>query len=880
MRRVLLITLIFLSFITFARAQKYPYQNPELPVDIRVNDLLSRMSLEEKVRQMDMYRGAAFTSDKKFDRSKTIATAKNLGIGAIHDLYPENVSLINDIQRTIIRENRWGIPALVMEEMLHGYSGEGATAFPMNIGLGATWDTDLLKKVGRVIGTEARIHGVHYGLGPVLGIGREPRWGRIAETFGEDTYLASEIGIALILGMQGDTLSSNTSVIAEPKHFAVHSVPQAGGNSSPILVGERTAREDFLPVFEKAFKKGGALGTMVAYTELDGIPCAVNKWLLTDILRKEWKFKGLAISDLGAIKYVQTTHFVTGSPEESIRQSIKAGVDMQFYDFPYDFWQNTIIKLVKEGKLDMKYINRAAGNVLRLKFILGLFEKVYVDENFRKNHFHTQKHQKIALEAGRKSIILLKNKDEILPLSKRKKRIAVIGPNANVSRLGGYSTKGKKAKTVLEGIKEVVGQNAEVYYEKGVPLIVKGQIISPENLYTPDEKHNGLQAEYYNNMKLEGKPAVSRIDKQLDFDWPWSPAEGVNDDQFSVRWTGYLIPQKSFEGWIGLSADDGIRMWIDDNPVIDHWQGSTNIVSTPMNFVAGKKYKIRIEMWEGGWGARAHLRWNQQRVDFTPAVELAKKSDVAIVVLGESRELVEENRDVASLDLHGKQVDLIKAIYATGTPVVCVLLNGRPLSINWIDKHIPAIVEAWFPGENGGRAVADVLFGNYNPAGRLPVTIPKSVGQLPIYYNQKPSAIHRYVSESNKPLYPFGFGLSYTTFEYSNLKVENKFIKNGIIKVSVDVKNTGNMDGEEVVQLYINDIYSSVTTPQKTLKGFKRVFIKKGDVKTIIFNLTFDDLALWNRDMIRVVEPGKFEVMVGGSSVDLIKSNFEILKPQ
>ena len=776
------------------------------------------------------------------------------------------------------KNDRWGIPALIMCEMLHGYLGKGATAFPMNIGLGATWDIELMKKIGKVIGTEGRAHGVHYGLGPVLGIAREPRWGRVAETFGEDTYLAGEIGTAMILGIQGDTLSSNSSMIAEPKHFAVHSVPQAGGNSSPILVGERTAREDFLPVFEKAFKKGGALGTMVAYTELDGIPCAANKWLLTDVLRKEWGFKGIAISDLGAIKYVQTTHYVADSPKETIRQAITAGMDMQFYDFSYEFWQNSIIELVKEHKIPMSDIDRAAGGVLRLKFILGLFEDPYTQQSLIDERFHSKEHQNIVLEAGRKSIVLLKNQNNILPLKKNIKTIAVIGPNGDASRLGGYSVRGKKGMTVLQGIKQVVEPGVKVLYEEGVPLIVKGQVIPSKYLFTLDEKENGLKGEYFNNTKLEGRPVLTRIDKQLEFDWPWSPGDNVNDDQFSIRWTGFLKPGESFEGWIGLSSDDGIRMWIDDQLIIDHWQAGTNITTTSMRFKAGKKYKIRIEMWEGGWGARAHLRWNLKKVNFQPAVDLAKRSDIAIVVLGESRELVEENRDVATLDLHGRQEDLIKAIQKTGTPVVCVLLNGRPLSINWIDENIPGVVEAWFPGEAGGKAVADVLFGNYNPAGRLPITVPRSVGQLPIYYNQKPSAIHRYVSEKNTPLYPFGFGLSYTKFSYSNLRVDKKTIKpDDKIQVSVDVKNIGKREGEEVVQLYINDVYSSVTTPRKTLKGFKRVMISKGETKTISFELTPEELAIWNREMKRVVEPGSFEVMVGGNSVELIKISFEVV---
>lgn len=879
MKKTAIIFVMAVGFFNQTHAQKkYPYQDAKTPVEDRVKDLLSRMTLEEKVRQMDMYRGDFFKDKEDFAKAKSAEKIGNLGIGAIHDLYPRSAKMINDLQTNVIKGNRWGIPALIMCEMLHGYLDEGSTAFPMNIGLGATWDVVVMDKVGKVIGMEARAHGVHFGFGPNLDLGREPRWGRVAETFGEDAFLNSEIGLAFIKGLQGDDLKSDRSIIAEPKHFAVHGIPQAGGNSSPILVGERSAREDHLPSFQKAFTKGGALGTMCAYSELDGIPCAANHWLLTDVLRNEWGFKGLVVSDLGAIKYIQTTHKVADSPKDAIREAVSAGVDMQFYDFSNEFWQNTVIELVNEKKLTMENIDRAAGAVLRLKFLLGLFENPYTDKNLIKERFHTKENQAVALEAAQKSMILLKNDNNILPLSKSIKNIAVIGPNANASRMGGYAPKNSVGTTVFEGIQQIVGKTANVVYEEGVPLIVKGQIIPSKYLFTPDESQNGLKGEYFNNRNLEGTPALTRIDSQLEFDWPWAPGDGVNVDDFSIRWTGFLKSDQALDGWLGLSSDDGIRMYIDDQLVIDNWsKGATSMVTVPKNIEKGKKYKVRIEMWEGGWGARAHFRWNLEKVNLQPAIEAAKKADVAIVVLGESNELVEENRDVASLDLFGIQQQLIEEIQKTGTPVVCVLLNGRPLSTNWIAENIPAVIEGWFPGEFGGRAVADVLFGDYNPAGRLPITVPKSVGQLPIYYNQKPSAIHKYVAESEHPLYSFGFGLSYTKFEYSNLKISANEIKpNGELKVSVDVKNIGNLDGDEVVQLYINDVYSSVTTPEKTLKGFKRLNIKKGEIKNVEFTLTPDELSIWNREMKSVVEPGDFEVMVGGNSTDLLKTKFKV----
>lgn len=875
---VFLILIISTSATTTSLLQtRLPYQNPRLAVDERVKDLLSRMSLEEKVRQMDMYNGEHFKNGEDFSPEKTRQKIGSLGVGAIHDIYPKTAEMINDLQRYVTANNRWGIPALIMCEMLHGYTGEGSTAFPMSIGLAATWDRDLMEKTGRVIAAEARAHGVHFGLGPNLDLGREPRWGRVAETFGEDTYLASEIALAMIKGLQGDSLRSDSAIIAEPKHFAAHGIPQTGSNASPVLIGERAVRQDYLPVFEKAVIRGGALGTMAAYSELDGVPCAANKWLLTDVLRGEWGFRGIVVSDLGAIRFLETTHHVSNSPRESIRQAIDAGIDMQFYDFPNDTFQKTVISLVEEKQLTEAHIDRAAGGVLRLKFLLGLFENPYTDPRLITERVHSKAHQDMALEAALKSICLLKNQRNVLPLRRDLKTIAVIGPNADKSRLGGYSVRNKKAVTVLEGIRDVAGPNVNILYDEGVPLVSKGQVIPSACLLTPDKKRNGLRGEYFNNTRLEGSPALTRIDAELGFNWSSSPGEGVNADGFSARWTGYVKPDRSFDGWIAISSDDGMRVWIDDRLVVDNWRkGATVIETARMEFRAGREYLIKIEMWEGGYGARAELRWNAVEDDMSRAVEIARKSDVAIVVVGESEELVEENRDVASLDLYGKQTDLIRAIYETGTPVVCVMINGRPLAVNWIAENVPAIVECWFPGERGGEAVAKVLFGEYNPAGRLPVTFPRSVGQLPFYYNQKPSTIHRYVGESDRPLYPFGYGLSYTRFEYSNLRVSPESSASARFTVSFDVKNAGESDGEEVAQLYIRDMHSSVTTPLKTLKGFQRIFLRRGETRRVAFRLTADELAIWNREMKRVVEAGEFQAMVGGNSEDLIRAKFEV----
>lgn len=874
------IAICLFSILSFSLlAQDLPYQNENLSIEARVTDLLSRMTLEEKVRQMDMYNGNELKTDETLNLAALAERfSDGIGVGSIHDLYPKDAQTINGLQRYIIEQNRWGIPAIIFCEFLHGYTGAGSTAFPMSIGLGATWDPDLMKRVGHVIGKEGRAHGVHFGLGPNLDLGREPRWGRIAETFGEDTHLSAILGTALIQGIQGNDLTANTAMIAEPKHFAAHGSPQSGGNAGPVLVGERSVRSDFLPVFRKAFQEGGALGTMAAYSEIDGVPMSSNKHLLTEILREEWGYQGIVVSDLGAIRFLRMSHRSTATNRESIKAAAEAGVDMQFYDFPNKEYQETLIDLVKSGEMDEAVIDRAAAGVLRLKFKLGLFENPYTSQELIDMHHHSAANQEVALEAALKSMVLLKNQEDALPLSKDMKKIAVIGPMANKGELGGYSLRdNSEGMTVYEGVKELLGETAAVSYEEGVPLIYKGQTVPSLNLKTPDRGQNGLQATFYNNRFLEGEPVLQRIDQEVGFEWEASPGEGVNPDQFSIRWEGWLVPDVDFEGWIGVSSDDGVRLEIDGQLVIDNWRkGATNIETAPMSFKAGQEYKVVLDMWEGGYGAKAYLLWNKEKPDFSKAVELAASSEVAIVVVGESRELVEENKDVTNLDLYGLQQNLVDELLATGTPVVAVLYNGRPLSINGLERNVPAIMEAWFPGEKGGLAVAQTLFGDYNPGGKLPVTFPRNVGQLPMYYSAKPTRNHRYVDEKITPLYPFGYGLSYTTFEFSNLTVNTA--GNGYVEVKVDLTNTGERAGEEVAQLYVSDVYSSVTTPVKLLKAFQRIELTPGATQTLTFQLTPEDLALWNGEMNRVVEAGEFRIQVGGNSVDGLRETFEVMK--
>jgi beta-glucosidase len=739
-----------------AKSPLLPYKNPALPVDRRVEDLLSRMTVSEKIRQLDMYwgkqvarmtgsRGGEHTTEgheaEAWDEEKTKAMFGTEGAGSVHDLYPLTAKVANDIQRYAVEKTRLGIPVLFIEEGLHGYSGLGSTSFPIPLQLSGAWDTALVYQVGRAIATETRAHGVDMLLGPVLCLPRDPRWGRVEETYGEDTYLDARNGVAMVKGLQGKGVDHPDAVISEPKHFAVHGIPEAGSNTAPVNIGEREARSSFLYVFEKAVREGGALSMMAAYSELDGIPCVDNKWLLTDVLRREWGFKGFVLSDLGAIKMSYENHHTAASPADALAQTLKAGLDMQFYDWPHTEFMQAMKTALARGMLTMAQLDRAVGDVLRVKFMLGLFDHPYTDTTLVDRVFHTPEHRELALKAAQESICLLKNEGHVLPLGANVHTLALIGPLATSTYLGGYSNGQGKAISVLDGLRQRAGPEFTIRYEPGY-------------------------------------------------------ADSAGQD---------LLPA---------------------------------------------------------------------------ALAAVQQSDVAILALGEEPAIVGEGKDRAHLELSPRQLQLAEAIVATGKPVVVLLNNGRPLCIDWIAGHVPAIVETWFSGEQGGLAIADILLGRVNPSGRLPMTFPRSEGQIPFYYNHKPTSLHRYVDEKDTPLFPFGLGLSYTTFQYSALKIAPATIRpNGTADVAVTITNTGSSAGAEIAQLYVRDLVSSVTTPGIALKGFSRVMLEPGESRTVHFRLGFDELALWNREMHRVVEPGEFKVMAGSGSDDIRLTDSLLVKP-
>ncbi len=729
--------LLIIPVVLLVNDPRPPYKDPHLSIDRRVEDLLSRMTVEEKVRQLDMYWGKEVADMNGHEASAwseqmTAASLGNAGAGSVHDLYPLSAGITNSIQRYAIEKTRLGIPVLFIEEGLHGYSGLGSTSFPVPLQLSGAWDTALLYDVGRAIATETRAFGIDMLLAPVLCLPRDPRWGRTEETYGEDTWLDARNAVAMVKGLQGKGVDRPDAVISEPKHFAVHGVPEAGSNTAPVNMGEREVRSSFLPVFEAAVREGGALSMMAAYSELDGIPCVDNKWLLTDVLRREWGFKGFVLSDLGAIKMSMETHHVAASVPDALAQALKAGLNMQFYDWPHAEFMKAMKTALARGLLTTEQLNRAVRDILRVKFLLGLFDHPYTDTTLSSGVLHTAAHQALAFKAAAESICLLKNEGSILPLRGDVHNLAVIGPLAASTYPGGYSNPRSATISILDGLRRRAGSGLSIRYERG---------------YSPDSAGQGL-----------------------------------------------------------LSA----------------------------------------------------------------AIDAVNKADVAIVVLGEDPAVVGEGKDRAHLGLSEQQLQLIKAVSETGKPVAVLLCNGRPLCIDWVAAHIPAIVETWFSGEQGGLAIADVLLGHTNPSGKLPMTFPRSEGQIPFYYNHKPSSGHHYVDEKDTPLFPFGHGLSYTHFGYSGLKVTPATITAGAsADVQVTVSNTGQVAGAEVAQLYVRELVSSVTMPGLALKGFGRVALDPGESRILHFRLGPDQLALWNREMKRVVEPGEFHIMVGSSSTDL-----------
>src|ERR1017187_6825335 len=747
------------------------YKKPAAAAASRVKDLLSRMTLEEKAAQMmclwQEKNTKLLDAAGNFDFKKAKAAfKKGHGLGqvgrpsdaGVGKNARETAELANVIQKFFIEHSRLGIPVMFHEECLHGHAAIGATSFPQPIGLGATFNPDLVEKLFTMTAGEARVRGAHQALTPVVDVARDARWGRVEETYGEDPFLNTQLGIAAVRGFQGDaSFKDQKRVIATLKHFAAHGQPESGQNCAPVNVSERVLRETFLQPFKEAIQKAGAISVMASYNEIDGVPSHASEWLLRDVLRNEWGFKGFVVSDYYSIWELHHRpdthgHFVAADKKEAAALAVKAGVNIELPD--PDCYLH-LVELVRQGVLKEKQLDELVAPMLFWKFKMGLFDNPFVDPAEAEKIVGCEKNSDLALRAAREAITLLKNENELLPLNPAKlKTIAVIGPNAARGLLGGYSGVPPHTVTVLDGIRaRLAGNRVNVLHAEGCKITIGGSW--NQDVVTPGD-----------------------------------PAEDAKQ--------------------------------------------------------------------------------------IAEAVEIAKKSDVVLLAIGDNEQISREAwsrthmGDRTNLDLFGRQEDLLKGLVATGKPVVVLLFNGRPISINYAAQNAPAILECWYLGQEAGHAVAEVLFGDHNPGGKLPISIPRSVGHLPAFYNHKPSARRGYLFDDVSPLYPFGFGLSYTNFSFKNVRLEKSKIKaGGRTRVLVDVTNTGKRRGAEVVQMYIRDCVSSVTRPVKQLKGFAKISLPAGETKTVVLEITPESLAFWDVKMKCTVEPGDFEIMVGNSSRDV-----------
>jgi beta-glucosidase len=759
--------------------RKDTYEDQKADINSRIEDLLSQMTLEEKTCQTATLYGYGRVLQDELPTPEWKTKIWKDGIANIDEhlngwgekgsksVYSTDIKkhvwAMNEVQRFFVEETRLGIPADFTDEGIRGLAAYTATSFPAQPGQGSAWDKELVREIGRITGEEARALGYTNVYAPILDVGRDQRWGRMEEVYGEDPYLASRLGVEMVKGLQ-----ENYRVASTGKHFAVYSNNKGAREGQARTDPQTSPREVeniFLPSFKAAIKEGGLLGVMSSYNDYNGVPVTGSHYWLTERLRNDFGFRGYVVSDSAAVEYLYSKHAVASDMKDAVRQAIEAGLNVKTNFTPPDDYILPLRELVREGKVSMKTLDERVRDVLRVKFMVGIFDHPYVeDADATARLVNSAEHQRVALRAARESLVLLKNEGNVLPLSKGIKSIAVIGPNADddSNTRHRYGPNGVRGVTVLEGIRNKLGPGVKVNYAKGCDVI---------NAHWPETE---------------------------------------------------VLPEPLTEG---------------------------------------------------------------ERAGINEAAEAAKNSDVAVVVLGDSStradmQTVGESASRTSLDLPGRQSELVQAVYAAGKPTIVVLINGRPLSINWVNKYVPGIIEAWFPGAQGGTAIADVLFGDYNPGGKLAVTFPKTAGQIPYNFPTKPNA--QWEGEKtrvNGALYYFGHGLSYTTFAYSNLRVSpSEQTPRGDVTVSFDVKNTGAREGDEVAQLYTRDLVSSVTTYEKNLRGFERVHLAPGESKTVTFTLTPDDLALWDREMHFVVEPGAFRVMIGASSEDIrLTGEFTIL---
>ncbi len=857
-----------------------PYKNKKLPIETRVQDLLQRMTPEEKFMQLFMVPGDLDNNPDKYKNGifglqvNTISSNNNAA-GQMMEYNPgrnamETAEKINSIQKYFVEKTRLGIPIIAFDEALHGLVRKGATAFPQSIALAATWDTLLMNKVANAIATECSKRGLRQILSPVINLATDVRWGRVEETYGEDPFLSSAMGIAFIKAFE------QLGIVTTPKHFAVNH-GEGGRDSYPIDYNERLLEETYLVPFKAAIQQGGARSIMTAYNSLNGRPCTANDWLLNEKLKKEWGFKGFVISDAGAVGGANVLHFTASGYEDAGKQSIENGLDVIFQtDIQHaQLFKNPFL----QGKVNATNFDSAVARVLRVKFELGLFENPYTIISNAKDTAYLTEHRQLSKYAALKSFVLLKNdKRNVLPLSEKTRRIAIIGTDATEARLGGYSGPGNNKISLFEAMKKALDKTTSISFAEGCGRTYNAwNVVSSKYLFTKNNNNTspGLKGEYFNNTSLAGNPVVVRNDAAIDFQWTlFSPEPLLNYDFFSCRWTGFIMSPATGKFKIGIDGNDGYRLFINQKLLIDTWgKQSFNSIRADFYFEKGRAYSLKIEYKEPSGNSKFRLIWNTDVQDesekkINEAVQLALKNDVTIIAAGINEG---EFQDRSKLNLPGKQEEMILKLASTGKPIVVLLFGGSAITMNnWIDK-VNAVLDVWYPGEAGAEAMVDVLYGKANPSGKLPITFPLNEGQLPLNYNHKPTGRgDDYNDGSGQPLFPFGYGLSYTEFEYRNAVLSKRRIAvNESTAIKFTIRNTGNVDGDEVVQLYLKDELASVSRPVKELKAFQRISLKAREEKEVVFEITPAMLSLLNDRMERVVEPGTFRIMIGSSSKDI-----------
>jgi beta-glucosidase len=846
------------------------YKDASASIDARVRDLLRRMTPEEKFWQLfmvagDLEQGADRYSQGAFGLQARPYPAISDSTNAARAL----AERINAAQEYFTARTRLGIPILPFEEALHGLAQPGATSFPQAIALAATWDTALMAGVASAIARETRSRGIRLALSPVVNIASDARWGRTEETYGEDPYLASMMGLAFVRAFE------RAGVVTTPKHF-VANVGDGGRDSYPIDWSARLLEEVHFPPFRAAVQAGGARAVMAAYNSVDGSPATASRWLLTRTLKESWGFRGVVIADAGGTGGANVLHGTSPDYEASGVRALEAGLDVLFQTSADH--AALFLPPFLDGRIVPSLIDSAVARVLRVKLELGLFETPLVDPEEAARLNDSEAHRALALDAARASITLLRNDRGVLPLRRSLRSVAVIGADASEGRLGGYSRPGRARVTILDGIRDKLGASGTVRYEKGPGRSAAEHTVVPAPSLVHDSAgvlRPGLRGAYFANLALEGSPVITRLDPAIDFTWTLAaPDSSLPLDWYSARWTGKLIAPRSGALRLGVDGPDGYRLYLDGRLLIDNWRKqSAGVRTETIRLEQGRAYDLRLEYFEVTGGARLRLVWDHPlgedpAAGIARAVALARTSDVAIVVAG-----IEEGefRDRASLQLPGHQEDLIRAVATTGRPVVVVLVGGSAVTMSgWLDR-VGGVLMAWYPGDEGGRAVADALFGDSNPAGRLPVTFPHAEGQLPLVYNHKPTGRgDDYLDLTGRPLFPFGFGLSYSHFEYAALQIAPDIsTPSDSVVVTCRVRNAGHLGGDEVVQLYLRDEVASVTRPVMELAGFTRVHIPAGEARTIRFVVRPGQLSLLDAGLTRRVEPGRFRVMVGASSADI-----------